>query len=73
MLKLQDFSWTSLVNFFTMPVDVFSDAEAGAHLIDSPYAFPRYNILQREFTAQYTKTNMTCHFLYINIYLRYSY
>jgi hypothetical protein len=58
MLKLQDVSWTSLVHFFIMTVDVSSDAEAGAHRIDSPYAFPRYNILQREFTAQYTQTNM---------------
>jgi hypothetical protein len=45
MLKLQDFSWTSLVRFFMTTVEVFSDAEVGAHFIDSPYEFPRYNIL----------------------------
>jgi hypothetical protein len=51
------------------------DVEAGAHFIDSPYAFPHYTgtILQTQFTAQYTQTNMTCHFLYINIHLRHSY
>jgi hypothetical protein len=36
---------TYLVHFFMMTVDVFFYAEAGAHFIDSPYAFPHCNIL----------------------------
>jgi hypothetical protein len=36
---------TYLVQFFMMTIDVFFCAEAGAHFIDSPYAFPQFNIL----------------------------
>jgi hypothetical protein len=45
MLKLKHVSLTYLTRFFMMTIDVFSDAEAGAHFIDLPYAFPHYNIL----------------------------
>ena len=36
---------TYLVHFFMMTIDVFFYADAGAHFIDSPYAFPHFNIL----------------------------
>jgi hypothetical protein len=36
---------TYLVQSFMMTIDVFFYAEAGAHFIDSPYAFPHCNIL----------------------------
>jgi hypothetical protein len=52
--------------------DVFFNVEAGAHFIHSHYAFRRYKFLQIEFTAQYTETNMTCHFINLNIYFAYS-
>jgi hypothetical protein len=50
--------WSYLMYILMMTLDILSNAEAGAHCIDSPYAFPCYNILQREYTAQYTQTNM---------------
>jgi hypothetical protein len=59
-----------LMRLFMTIMDVFSDS--GAHFIDSPHAFPRYKFLQTEFTAQYTETNMKCHFINLNIYFRYS-
>ena len=36
---------TYLVHLIMMTIDVFFYAEAGAHFIDSPYAFPHFNIL----------------------------
>jgi hypothetical protein len=36
---------TYLMQVFMMTVEIFFNAEAGAHCIDSPYAFPYFNIL----------------------------
>jgi hypothetical protein len=54
-LKLKRGLLTYLVRFFMLTSDVFFYAEAGAHFIDSPYAFPHFNILSIEYTAQYTQ------------------
>jgi hypothetical protein len=40
VLKLEHISLTYLLHSLTVTIDVFSDVEAGAHFIDSPYAFP---------------------------------